>query len=607
MISADPLFAGEEWERAPTLREAHVPFENKQRKAGEVKFTDATLADNYMQEAVALLMATAKLSYEEIVTEVTSARITLEKRAKVAPKLFSTALRNVDESTLFGLFDKHGVRVPGAPTFKEQVFFKLIRRLTAERGDFFPLTSWVDRRRLSANPNTIFVSGDMERKIPTAAASPTGQFYYNKAFLQRLLDWGHLKGIRGNTKKYVSQGGDIPDEYAYVEFVVMHEYMHYTNDDFYYQNIIPDAKSRTINFVGDYRTNYFLVKSGFVQLPIGLFSDDINLDRQRTYKQMYDLVQEELDKLADRDMQDPSDMESDSHEQGQSEGGSAEGKAKSEGATEGDIDKHQRRNEEQAAKETDGKPNKQEAGKEGKGSPGSGRTGEMAIDTKHIRPTFSWKEIIRRFVTSARPLTDTNWSKIARRSITGMEVVRARGAGAIQPGEVPLDSVLVNLCLMLDTSGSMSSAIPAVYSNVSALMKTPAFAKNNVAMVQFSDGHDAYAMNFKANKAGPLDIKSKHLHTTWTTTAAAVMSSYKSGGTNITSAMPIVTELLKRGFNILICSDTDMLYEPNKTHVLSMLKTHSKQIFWILPDESTYQQWIASGLPVTTNVSYFSG
>jgi hypothetical protein len=189
----------------------------------------------------------------------------------------------------------------------------------AENDELWPLQGFIDKRRL--NPNWLFVPQSVQtglhpshktpaqpgdestpshyRNVDTAAASPSGDFIFSVHFCQKLLDYAHLKELKPMGKKYVSNGGDIPDEYAYIEFLIMHEAFHYAHEDFYYQDIIPDAKNKIINWVGDFRSNYLLVKSGYAQLPMGLYSDEINYDRQKTYRQMYDKVHEEMKKMQD--------------------------------------------------------------------------------------------------------------------------------------------------------------------------------------------------------------------------------------------------------------------------------------------------------------------
>jgi hypothetical protein len=66
----------------------------------------------------------------------------------------------------------------------------------------------------------------------------------------------------------------------------------------------------------DFRSNYMLVKSGYEQLPIGLFSDDLNFDRELTssYPKLIKVLDEELKKLP-KDLQAwvEIEMEVDTH------------------------------------------------------------------------------------------------------------------------------------------------------------------------------------------------------------------------------------------------------------------------------------------------------
>lgn len=598
----DPVL-GSMWEVLESNTLSHM-----RKQQGEVAFATSQLTDDYIRTAIQLIADHTQQPVQAVTDDIVAEVNKHADRAKITPMLGSTSAQNAAESATFTAMWKTGTSVPGSLQFKEPMFFRLHRIIAGERSEFFPLVSWIDRRRLSANPSIEFTDtphdDESANTISTAAATPSGRFYYNTKFMQCLMDWAHLKGVKGNSDKYVSQGGPIPDEYCYIEFVIMHECMHYTNDDFYYQHIIPDADSNVINLVGDFRTNYFLVKNGFAQLPIGLFSDHINLDRQSTYRQMYDAVKDELNKLPKQDQAEVG-KGSDNHAKGQSEGRSSQNKNKTSGSTEADIDKHQKQAQESAEQVNDPtKPPAPSKDSHKSTQPGSGKGESAVVAYKHIRPTYDWKSIIRRMITSAKPMIDTNWSKVARRSITGLHVARSRGAGAIQPAEVPLDTVQVNIALVLDTSGSMQRAVPIVFANVANMMKQPQFKRNNIALIQFSDGHEAFVINVAANKSGPMNEENVGKHQAWTGTVDDVLSKATSGGTNITSAIPTIEKLLARGFNVLICSDTDLTHEPNRSLMVKLLVKYTKQVFWILPDAQTYEAWVRSNAFVSTNVTH---
>ena len=241
---------------------------------------------------------------------------------------------------------------------------QLIRHIKAEHSKFFPLRGFVSNRALV---NDVWVITPTEtpqyrqyNDVDTACATPSGCFVFNRQFCQTLMDYSAIKGLKGNSKKYKSQGGPIPDEYAYIEFTIMHELMHYSEDDFYYQHIIPNANTQIINYVGDFRTNYTLVKSGYPQLPVGLFNDLINYDRQTKYTDMYDLVKQEMERMKDEDKseveQQLDDSSADDHEPGQDQASGDSSSSKDD----------QSKNEQNDKEGKEGKGGKE--GKEGKES-----------------------------------------------------------------------------------------------------------------------------------------------------------------------------------------------------------------------------------------------
>jgi hypothetical protein len=73
--------------------------------------------------------------------------------------------------------------------------------------------------------------------------------------------------------------------------------MHFAYGDFNYSKQLPQFNHKVHNWASDFRSNYDLVKNNFAQLPIGLFSDHINSDRQGSYTDMAQLVHDELKKL----------------------------------------------------------------------------------------------------------------------------------------------------------------------------------------------------------------------------------------------------------------------------------------------------------------------
>ena len=286
-----------------TIEQIAEAFEAKKYEKGQVKFSQSKFDDAHIKKIIADIAKKAGVPEADILNHVHAQMKKIDELAKVSPILYATIQQNIVENEVFKLVEEAKNKGYGLDTkvaFDLPTFYKLFRYIKVEHDQFFPLRNFVDHKFLH-NPVIIIVPSPQKEykkfnKIDTAAATPTGQFIFNKVFMQNLLDYAHVKGLKPKGKKYKSNGGEIPDEYAYIEFLIIHELMHYTYADFHYQKILK-AKNKIINWVGDFRSNYLMVKSGMEQLPIGLFSDDVNYDRQKSYREMYEVVKAEFDKL----------------------------------------------------------------------------------------------------------------------------------------------------------------------------------------------------------------------------------------------------------------------------------------------------------------------
>lgn len=282
-------------------------FNNKIADKGTIKFAETKIDDPHIKKILNKLSADTGLKEQDIIDRIHKKVASFNDIAKDAPLLYATIQRNIVENEIFHTVEeahKKGYQIGGGPTFDVTTFNELMTFIKANHAQFFPLRNFIDHKSLWT-PIIIFVPSIHKSEahfnnIPTAAATPKGQFIFNKVFMQNLLDFAHFKGVKPKGRRYKCNGGTIPDEYAYIEFLIIHEFMHYTYADFYYAKILKVKTKKghkVINWVGDFRTNYLLVKSGYEQLPMGLFNDDINYDRQNSYKEMFDLVTAEFDKL----------------------------------------------------------------------------------------------------------------------------------------------------------------------------------------------------------------------------------------------------------------------------------------------------------------------
>jgi predicted metal-dependent peptidase len=589
---------------------------------GQVQFTKSSLNDPFYQSLAKAIAQQKGVPLADIHTVINEEVGRLQKQATDSPVLMETIANNAVESVLFKLLCITDIQT-SAPKFSNVVFQRLMRYIRAENDEFFPLRGFVERRPLHNivieyldNPIDFFDKSN--KTLNTAAATPTGKFMFNVPFMQKLMDYANIKQLKPQGRKYTSNGGEIPDEYGYIEFLIMHELMHYSNDDFYYQNVIPKANGTIINFVGDFRTNYLLVKSGFAQLPFGLFSDAINYDRQNTYAEMYELVKKEMEKLSpnqQQEMEESLEGESnDNHEEGQQQGGQSksDGTKPGEGKSPGDIDNNGKKIDRQMQQGGDEEgpkdPNKQSQSSQPSQpgqQPGKGRGGDAgAVDYTKVKPKYDWKALVKRFLASVSRM-ETSFTRPHRRAISGLEVARQTGAGAIKPGDRPADMVDANLTFVLDASGSMQHIIQNVFANAAALLKMPAFRKAEVYVIKFSGDVSIHKCNIATNKAArvnSVDEKPK----TWNTTVVDAMKFNWGGGTVFDSTVtgPVLT-LLARKHNVIICTDADIMWGENLPHLQSLIQKYPKQVFVVFDTRDTYLQYRQKSKVITENVTYF--
>ena len=345
-----------------TTKELLEAFVNKKNELGETVFSETKMSDAHIQKIIGIVAKKLGIKPAEIEADINAKIAKFDKIAQKAPILYATIQKNIVESEVFHIFEDHELDIKTAPKFDKDVFMNLVDYIKVEHDSFFPLRNFITHKNLH-NPNIIYVPSPYARhkqfnNIDTAAATPKGDFIFNVKFMQKLLDFAHIKGLKPKGKKYEANGGEIPNEYAYIEFLIIHELMHYTYADFHYQKVLK-ASPKIINWVGDFRTNYLLVKSGLEQIPIGLFNDHINYDRQKTYEEMYKLVKEEFKKLSDqekKDVEDNLDDHADDHSQG---GDSDEGDdGEDDGDEDGDGDESWEPAEGEAVRMPNGKPGK---------------------------------------------------------------------------------------------------------------------------------------------------------------------------------------------------------------------------------------------------------
>lgn len=543
-----------------------------------------------------------------------------EESHSYAPKLMKTMYQNRVESALFQTMEKHLdptiiQQAIGAPKFSKPMMQRLLNEMaTTNDGEFFPLRSVMEKRTLKHPLLEYSDEHPSYQDITTAAATPNGNFIFNRNFMQSLINWAVLKEVKPTSSYFKSNGGTIPDAYCYAEFVLAHELLHYTHSDFHRQHYIQNPKHKVINYVADLRSNYILVKSGYSQLPMGLYSDEFNFDKYRDFSKMYEDVLAELKKLpqSDQDMIEEwlEKQANDSHEEGQAEGATGEQAGKAANVSEGTANKHSdkqndavKEGKKQADKPKDPGDPKYDPKATSDGQPGTGTGQSQVIDTSMVKPTISWKQIIAKFVSSAKQYKDKSYSKVSRRSAATALSVSKYGAGAIQKGDVKFEEEHTNLVVVLDLSGSMGGAAAKVLVEVTSLVSKH-FPRADFYIIAFSGDAQLYRCNVSKNTA----MKINNMNETKgpVTPLKQLLTTYEGGGTVFKSVVGPVMDLLHKQYNMLLLTDSDIIGGDNLQEFSNLLMSHRKLLNIILASQRDFQA-VAKALPIIpNNITYLT-
>jgi hypothetical protein len=359
------------------------------------------------------------------------------------------------------------------------------------------------------------------------------------------------------------------------------------------------------NWVGDFRNNYTMTKIGIEHLPMGLYNDHINYDRQKSYREMYDLVKKEFDKLSDpakqmvkKAMGEMGDDHSGHHKE-DAKGDKGE-------PTEGDMDEHAKRQGKALDKREDGAKSKPQDGHRGPSSHGPGGRGKSDNPGKidpwdKIKPVFNWKSLLSKFVAKAKPDEEETYAKPSRKAISGVSQAVQVGAAVMKPSEQPLHPK-VSLAAIVDSSGSMHSDLPKIYSNLDALMKG-----NNVSeirLTKFSGSQKHYALwpkkkaysEMKSPKEKPREVTSGSL--------SDLFSQSLDGSTDFDDDVKATMQAYAaQGLNQLIISDSDILHGANLTTLKEILKT-VPNVFIIFNNAAVFKEACKALGNVSPNFSH---
>lgn len=599
-------------------------FASKIADKGTIKFSKTTLNDPHVKKVIDHVSKATGVPESKIIDDIKSEEKKYQDIEKKAPILYGTIVQNIIESECFKLLKKLEAhqRIEGAPEFRASIFLQLVRLIKSEHDQFFPLRNFIDHKYLK-NERIILIPSDKKEdahlnSVDTAAATPKGEFAFNVKFMQELIDFAYIKGLKGKGKKWKSNGGTIPDEYVYIEFLIIHEFMHFTYADFHYHKILK-VSNKIINWVGDFRTNYLLVKSGYHQLPMGLFNDDINYDRQKSYKEMVDIVKKEFEKLNDDEQKkvsekidgmgdehgDPSDGDGDPSDDG------------AEGKTADDIDARNKEVEDKMNERKDKSADelKPEEGKEGKGnvnakSGGSDDTTKNSkgsqFDYTQVVPKFTWQELLKKLLSDVTSETEETYQKPNKRNVRNLHIARQTGAGAVKPGEINSDNKKIKICFVVDSSGSMTSAIAKVYANIEHLFKkNKNMLNSDFYLIKFSSTHAIYRCNFGAGTFSELSNPLDKGGDAKRGSLKDLFTHHFGDSTNFNGPLIQDLEILNaKNFNLILFTDTDIIGGSNQENFFKLYGKTKKNLYVLADSKSTYHEMLKAMKQIAKNITY---
>ena len=598
-------------------------FDIRKAAPGQIKFKQTTTADPHIQQVVAQVAAKTGQDAQQIMNQIQKHIADLEKMKDYSYLLYDTATKNAAESAAFDLI-KHA-DIPNSVKFDPVTFIKLVNMIQLEHEQFFPLRAPGEINYIFSISPILVPSNKPEytkfNQIDTAAATAKGEFIFNKDFMQQLMDWAVVEKLKPQGRKYESNGGPIPDAYAYIEFLIMHELLHYSYGDFSHGKRLKQYSPKEHNFASDYRSNYMLVKSGYDQLPIGLFSDHINYDRQQSYDQMVDLVHNEFKKLPQplKDKFEELAGKLDDHQQSEQPGEPGESGGPGEpgepddgkpGAGDAGLDPDQihkdiqdklsKRQEIGSEQEAEQKQQQARSGTQPGQAGSPGRGGEQASlssredEIARIVPKYNWRSLIKQMVSSAVAHTDTTYAKPSRRAVTGMVIARQTGAGALKPGERVQEQPQNKLMLVFDTSGSMYESVPQVLAETQVLLKQMGKSNFPLGVCFFADQPKYFVVNTGENYYSsvataqeiiePINKAQRHKN------YKQVFNLGSTGGTDFSTKMVAdLTMLIDQGYNVMVFSDRDISVGSNWTNFAALWSTHKSHVFFVGDSDSTFK------------------
>jgi hypothetical protein len=218
------------------------------------------------------------------------------------------------------------------------------------------------------------------------------------------------------------------------------------------------------------------------------------------------------------------------------------------------------------------------------------------VETQSVTPAYSWKELIKQFVNTAGPL-DTTYTKPNPRAATQISIAQQIGAAAIKPGEKPSEDAF-KLLMVFDSSGSMAPYISLALTETQKLLKMSQTSLDPILGVVYFSGSPAYyAANTKTKQAWQIDNFNdigKNPGSKQKISLQTLLSSALNPGATVFSSglSDQLASMARKDYNVLLISDSDLLYGDNWNNFVNLYKANPRKIFFIANDADTYKELI---------------
>ncbi len=201
---------------------------------GTVKFINTQINEPFVQDILQDYANEHKMGINEVNSKFQEEIKKTLEYFKETPLMNEQAIEGVVEQVLFNYIPKDKPEV----TYKVLMenLKEMFLRIQAVNKHLFPMRDGSDGRIVEpiihVTPAPPFIKqADWLKSVKTAAASAQGDIVFYLPFANDLIYYAEKKGIKAVGTMYQSNGGPIPDNYAYIEFLILHELYHVIHGD----------------------------------------------------------------------------------------------------------------------------------------------------------------------------------------------------------------------------------------------------------------------------------------------------------------------------------------------------------------------------------------